>query len=52
MISASRWASSGRNADRIGGTGLVGGPEDLDNFVKYLQAYPDLTAPKDRVNGL
>lgn len=34
------------------GTNLVGGPEDLDNLVKYLQANPDLTAPQDRVKGL
>lgn len=34
------------------GTNLVGGPEDLDNLVKYLEAMPDLSAPQDRVKGL
>ncbi|OLT21909.1 hypothetical protein BJF81_14410 [Ornithinimicrobium sp. CNJ-824] len=34
------------------GTNLVGGPEDLANFVNYLDAHPNLEAPEDRVNGL
>ncbi len=34
------------------GTNLLGGPEDLANFVDYLQANPGLTAPADRINGL
>ncbi len=34
------------------GTNLLGGPEDLANFVDYLQANPALTAPADRINGL
>ncbi|MDN4476657.1 bifunctional metallophosphatase/5'-nucleotidase [Demequina sp. SYSU T00192] len=34
------------------GTDLLGGPEDLANFVAYLEANPGLTAPEDRVAGL
>ncbi|WP_191562861.1 bifunctional metallophosphatase/5'-nucleotidase [Janibacter melonis] len=33
-------------------TNLTGGPEDLENLVRYLQANPGLTAPEDRVAGL
>ena len=35
-----------------GGTNLVGGPEDLANFVAYLDAHRGITAPEDRVTGL
>ncbi len=34
------------------GTNLLGGPEDLANFVAYLEANPGLEAPEDRVAGL
>ena len=34
------------------GTNRLGGPEDLANFVAYLEANPGLTAPADRVDGL
>ncbi|WP_062387159.1 bifunctional metallophosphatase/5'-nucleotidase [Demequina iriomotensis] len=34
------------------GTDLLGGPEDLANFVAFLEANPGLTAPEDRVAGL
>ncbi|WES64435.1 bifunctional metallophosphatase/5'-nucleotidase [Microbacter sp. GSS18] len=34
------------------GTNLLGGPEDLANFVAFLEANPGLTAPGDRVAGL
>lgn len=34
------------------GTNVVGGPEDLENLVRYLGANPDLSAPEDRVDGL
>lgn len=34
------------------GTNLVGGPEDLANFVAYLGANPGLTAPESRIAGL
>lgn len=31
---------------------VVGGPEDLANFVGYLESHPDLAAPADRVAGI
>lgn len=34
------------------GTNLLGGPEDLANFVDYLENNPGLTAPADRIDGL
>lgn len=34
------------------GTNLQGGPEDLENLVRYLGAHENLTAPEDRVSGL
>ena len=34
------------------GTNLLGGPEDLQNLVDYLEVHPGLTAPDSRVAGL
>ena len=34
------------------GTNLLGGPEDLQNLVDYLEDHPGLTAPDSRVAGL
>jgi 5'-nucleotidase len=34
------------------GTELTGGPEDLANFVAYLQDQSPVSAPEDRVSGL
>ena len=34
------------------GTNLLGGPEDLANFVGFLEDNPGLSAPEDRVAGL
>lgn len=34
------------------GTNLLGGKEDLQNLVEYLQSHPGITPPADRVTGL